>query len=259
MLEYALRSLRNMKRLNRLPLGVVFFTDEGRDCQDSEDMLRKVLSRAGKVLVLNAGNPGDCVVTARRGQRRYRVTVEGKSLKLGQGGTAKEVMRVLYEKLEALTALSDRKKRLAVSAVNLKTDAFPQRLPHRVRVTLLVSYPDEEKARVLERAMRAIFRGGGVSWDLTLIADRPPMSESRCNQHLLDNLKEIAKEWDIPLTTESSLWPSVAGLVPDRIPVICGVGPVAQDLYTSREAVSRISLVQRTLLLSQYLFKQTEG
>jgi D-alanine-D-alanine ligase len=41
--------------------------------------------------------------------------------------------------------------------------------------------------------------------------------------------------------------------VPERVPVVCGLGPVAADLYTSDEAVSRISLVQRTLLLMQCL------
>ncbi len=259
MLEYALRSLRHLRRLNRLPLGVVVYTDEGRDCLDSEETLMRVMGRAGSVVVLNAGNPGDCLVTARRGQRRYRLSVEGKSLKLGQGGTAKEVMRILYEKLETLTALSDRKKRLAVSVVDLKTEAFPHRLPHRVRMNLLISYPDSDKVRVLERAMRAIFRGGGVSWDLTLIADRPPMQERRCNQPLLKNIQDIAEEWEIPLDTESSLWPSVAGLVPEGVPVVCGVGAVAEDLYTGREAISRISLVQRTLLISQLLLKFDGG
>ena len=43
------------------------------------------------------------------------------------------------------------------------------------------------------------------------------------------------------------------------MPVTGGVGPVAQDLYTSREAVSRISLVQRTLLLTQFLLEPPEG
>jgi hypothetical protein len=162
-------------------------------------------------------------------------------------------MRVLYGKLEELTALTDRRSRVAVSAVELKTEAFPLRLPHRVRVNVQVSSPDPEKAQEIDRAMRRILRGGGVQWNLAMVSDRPPMPERRRNAILLHRLRAIADEWDIPLSSESSLWPSAAGLAGEPVPVICGVGPVARDLYTSREAVSRISLVQRTLLLTQFL------
>jgi hypothetical protein len=41
--------------------------------------------------------------------------------------------------------------------------------------------------------------------------------------------------------------------VPAKAGVICGTGPVAQDLYTPQESINRISLMQRTLLLAQFL------
>ena len=255
MLEYSLRALKHTRRFNRSRLGIVIYADEGRDCEESAAILRKVTARAGRVLVLNSGNVGDYVITARRGQRQYRLLVEGKPLRLGQSGRTNEVMKVLYGKLEQITALTDRKTRVAISATNIKTEAFPMRLPHRVRVTLQVSYPNQEKAQELEAAMKRILRGGGVQWNIALISDRPPMMERKTTNSLVNQLKTIAEEWDMPLESESSLWPSVAGLVPESVPVVCGVGPVACDLYTSREAVSRISLVQRTLLLSQYLLE----
>jgi D-alanine-D-alanine ligase len=129
------------------------------------------------------------------------------------------------------------------------------RLPHRARIGLQVSYPDPAQAQALDRAMRSILRGGGVHWDLVLVSDRPPMPERRVNGPLVQRLKAIAADWDIPLETDSSLWPSAAGLVPESVPVVCGLGPVAGDLYTSDEAVSRISLVQRTLLLMEVLLE----
>ncbi|MCG6940559.1 MAG: ATP-grasp domain-containing protein [Thiohalocapsa sp.] len=253
MLEMALRALKHVRKLNRTPLGVAIYADEGRDCEESADVLRRVCAEAGRVLVLNPGNTGDRIITSRRGQRRYRLRVEGRALRLGQAGRSAEVMRVLYRKLDELTALTDRKTRVAVSVSDIATDAFPMRLPHRVRIGLQVSYPDQAQAQALDGAMRAILRGGGVHWDLVLVSDRPPMPERKVNAPAIARLKEIAGEWEIPLETDSSLWPSVAGLVPEPVPVVCGLGPVAGDLYTSDEAVSRISLVQRTLLLMQYL------
>ncbi len=63
----------------------------------------------------------------------------------------------------------------------------------------------------------------------------------------------LAQRWEIPLETESSIWPSVAGLALDPAGVVCGLAPVARDLYTPHEAVQRISLVQRALLLAQFI------
>lgn len=253
MLEMALRALKHVRKLSRTPLGVAIYADEGRDCEESADLLRRAFAEAGRVLVLNPGNAGDRIVTSRRGQRRYRLRAEGKALRLGQAGRSAEVMRVLYRKLDELTALTDRKTRVAVSVSDIATDAFPMRLPHRVRIGLQVSYPDQAQAEALDRALRGILHGGGVHWDLVLVSDRPPMPERKINAALIARLQEIAAEWEIPLETDSSLWPSVAGLAPESVPVVCGLGPVASDLYTSDEAVSRISLVQRTLLLMQFL------
>ena len=39
------------------------------------------------------------------------------------------------------------------------------------------------------------------------------------------------------------------------VAAVCGLGPIAKDLYTPREAVERISLLQRTLLLAEFLAK----
>jgi D-alanine-D-alanine ligase len=82
------------------------------------------------------------------------------------------------------------------------------------------------------------------------------MRQRKGNVRLGKALTEVAKKWDIPLGVESSVVPSVAGLVPAKVPVICGFGPVAKDRYTPQEAVSRISLIQRTLLLPEFLAEE---
>ncbi len=79
------------------------------------------------------------------------------------------------------------------------------------------------------------------------------MRDRRGNARLLKSLQNVATAWEIPLAKESSVWPSVAGLAPTSTSVLCGMGPVARDLYTPNEAVNRTSLVQRTLLLAQLL------
>jgi D-alanine-D-alanine ligase len=252
-LEYALRAVKSVRKLRNIPLGVLYYADEGQDAEYSDTVIKKACERASRIIVLRPGNPGDRIVTQRRGQRKYRLTVEGPATRLGTSLRRPDPMHWMYVKLDALSKLNSRADRIAVAAQEIHTSSYPLRLPHRVTVTLLTSFPTTAAAERLETDIRELLSGSGPQWDLSLMSNRPPMPNRKTNRHLVKELKDVAARWEITIDDESSVWPSVAGLVPTDTPVLCGVGPVAGDLYTTREHVLRISLVQRTLLLSQYL------
>jgi D-alanine-D-alanine ligase len=255
-LEYALRALHRAWKLKSIPMGVMLYADEGRDCEESAEFIARAASDVKEVLVLRPGNIDDSVVVGRRGQRRYRAFFQGKPRKLGQAEKRPEVMLRALSALEDISRFSNRKDRLAVSTVDIRTDAYPRLLPHRVIATLQASFPNLRAADQLEQRIKDEL--SKVKAELALLSDRPPMPTRRINNTLLKRLRDVASEWEIPLNTETSLWPSVAGLVPPQVPVVCGLGPVAQGLYTGQEAVSRISLVQRTLLLAEFLLAQID-
>jgi D-alanine-D-alanine ligase len=258
MLEYALRALRSLRLLRRTPLGVLLYADEGRDARDSAAKIREAAGRASRVLVLRPGNPGDHVITRRRGQRRYRLRVEGDPRRPGRAYRRPDILRWTCGRIEELSALSGSAERVSVSALKVETEALPGLLPHRVAAQLLTTYPDSKAGDALEQRMRDAIPSG-PRWELDPVSDRPAMEERRSSKALARSLAEIASEWDIGLKFESSTWPSAAGLVPPKIPCLCGVGPVARDLGTPHESIQRISLIQRTLLLAQLLAEKGEG
>ena len=255
MIEFVLRSLRHYRILQKLPIGILFYLDEGRDCRNSTDIIHEAASRARRVLILRPGTINDKIMIQRRGQLKYQLVVEGMPKRLGQQKKTPDVLLWFCEKLRELSDLSSRKDRIALSAVDIKTDVFPMLLPHRVTANLMLSYPDPEVARGIEEKMKEILTLKGLKCKLERFSDRPPMRERRNNLRLARSLADVAAKWEIPLVQESSVWPSVGGLVPPRIPVVCGVGPVSRDLYTPQEAVNRASLIQRTLLIAQFLAK----
>ncbi|MCI5210863.1 MAG: hypothetical protein D3910_19230, partial [Candidatus Electrothrix sp. ATG2] len=224
---------------------------------ESAEFIVRAAAEAKEVPVLHPGNSDDSVVTGRRGQRRYRAFFQSRPRKLGQTNKQPEVMLRALSALEDISRLSNRKERLAVSAVDVRSDAYPRLLPHRVTATLQASFPNVRAAEQLEQRITDVLTEAKA--ELALLSDRPPMLSRRINTALLKRLRDTAADWEIPVNTETSLQPAVAGLVPPRVPVICGLGPVAQNLYTGREAVSRISLVQRTLLLAEFLLKHTSN
>lgn len=258
MLEYALRALRSQRWLRGLPLGVLYYLDEGRDARYSHEIIAAAALRAKRVFILRPGGPLSNIITQRRGQRKYQLTIEGEPLRLGKQTKQNQVLLWASEKVQALAALSSRAERIALSASEVKTEAFPMLLPHRINTTLLLSYLDEEKAQETEAKIHEILHGGKFKISLETVSDRPPMKEKRGNIRLAKKLAEVAAEWEIPVPYESSVWPSAGGLVSGNIPVVCGIGPAARDLYTPQEAVSRVSLVQRTLLLAEFLVRDVE-
>jgi len=258
-LEYALRSLRSRRILQKVPLGVLYYMDEGRDARYSAEIIQAVAKDAKQVLILRPGGPQNHAVIQRRGQRKYRLTVEGTPHRLGKAMKGPEVLLWTIKMIEEISKLSSRKDRLSFAAINIETEAFPMLLPHRVIATLLMSFLDPKLADETENRIREWLKGGKFRTRLELIADRPPMKERRINNRLGKALSSVAEEWDIPFPTESSLWPSVGGLIPAKTPVLCGVGPAARDLYTPQESVNRTSLIQRTILLAQFLSKDAGG
>jgi D-alanine-D-alanine ligase len=256
MTEYAFRALRSLRRLKRIPLGVLFYTDEGRDCFRSGDIIRAAAGKAKRVLVIRPGNLEDKLISQRRGWRKYRFIVEDSPRRPGRASKRPEVLQWVCARMDDLSKLSSRRKKISVSAIELCTDAYPKLLPHRVTGTILISYIESRMPDAIEEGMKEVMRKGGYYWELELTSDRPPMKKRRANERLQRALARIAADWDISVSHESSLYPSVAGLVPSSAAVMCGVGPVAREIGTPQEAVQRLSLLRRTILLAEFLGQQ---
>jgi D-alanine-D-alanine ligase len=252
-LEYALRSLRSQRRLRKLPIGVLFYTDEGRDARYSAETIRRAAAHARRVMVLRPGGVGETVVRQRRGQRKYTLTVEGRPQRLGGPSRAKDTLTWFADRLGSISRLSSRRDRVGVGTFDVRTGAFPAMMPHRIEATMLMNYLDPQAAATTETRIGEVLGKGGPRWTLKLLSDRPPMKDRVANKRLGKALMSTAQRWEIDLSTDSSLLPSVGGLVSGKTSVICGAGPVGRNLYTPDESVQRISIVQRTLLLSEFL------
>lgn len=258
--EYALRALKRARKLQKVRMGVLCFTDEGRSCQDSEATIARASAEAGMVLVLNpAGLDGQAVVQ-RRGLRTYRLTVDGQSTRLGRVSKEPEVMRWMWRNLERIATLTNKRERVAISATEIKAQALPMRLPQRVIAQVVLGYPNQEAADRVDSQIRAMLgQEKAFRWQLVPISDRPAMQERAVNADLLSQFSKLAERFEFPFGSESSLWPSAAGIVEKNVPVLCGLAPIGKELHTSHEAVQRIGLLQRSLLISHFLLEREGG
>lgn len=259
-MEFALQALKRRRKLSKSRIGVLYYGDEGRDCVNSAAFIKKTASRAKQVLVLRSGNPGDKFLVQRRGVRQLDLRITGSVRKLGQVTKRPEALRWAWEQLEKCCELSTRKGRVAVSVSSLRTTGYQNLLPHEIAGTIVINYLDPAVADAVEANIRDILGKGrdGLKVRLELISERPAFQKRDCSSPLIAAMRTAAERWELPFVEDSSLLPSVAGLVPADVAVLCGVGPAATETFTASEAVERISVVQRTLLLAQFLLAETE-
>ena len=259
MLECAFRSLRSLRRLRHLKAGVLLYADEGRSARHSARFIQAAAAKAKEVFVLRPGTTSGGVITRRNGVRIFTLNVTGESLSLSSGARREPPIRWTMEKLQELSRVNSPQERIALSIFDVRTQRHPMRLPHKVVATLVLNYRDSENADRAEEEMRDILGRRGPKWDLSVQSARPPFAGTAVQRQLSGSLTRIASELSIPLRTKTSAWPSVAGLIPRDTPCVCGVGPTTIDAGTPQEAIERISLVQRTLLLATFLASKTKG
>jgi D-alanine-D-alanine ligase len=253
MTEYALKALRRVRRLHRLPLGVMYYTDEGRDCRYSADLIRSAASKVKRVLVLRPSIGGRYLITSRRGMRTYVISVSGKPLGFGEALRKPDVLRWMIGILDSLSELSSKDEHVAVMPVDVKSQRTPMRLPHEASATLLVTYPDASAADSMEEKIRKLLNDSPFRCSLQMVSERPPMEGRKKSSGVAKAVMSVAEEWGVSIRTQRSAMPSVAGLVPSGTEVVCGMGPVTNDPHTFHESIGRSSLLKRTLLLAQFL------
>jgi D-alanine-D-alanine ligase len=254
-IEWALRALKSQGALKKTKLGVLVHTDEGQGCRYSKEVIRRAAADAAQVLVMRPGLDDGGVVTGRRGLRRYQLTVERPARRLGRPSKKPDALTWLAARIPELVALSDKKGRVGIGVTAIDADAYPLHLPHRVTAEVLVSYGSQRALDSVAERLDAALREKGVSLSFEVASDRPPMVERAANTRLAARFAAEGERWEIAVGSDTSSLPSAAGLVPEGVPVLCGVGPVALDLSTPQERVQRISLIQRALVLSQLLVR----
>ena len=250
-LEFSLRALHEINILKHRRLGVLLYADEGTEARHSASTIRRAAGASARVLVLRPGIANCTVTTRRSGLRLYLLSVEGKSNRLDEWVEEEDVLRWTSARLANFSSLSEPEKKLDIGVLKFKTTSFPLRLPHLAKADIMMSYSSTALADRKENEIRLeLDTSHPFNCDFTRLADRPPMHHRRVNEELTAALKDVASKWKINLCEYSAVWPSVAGLVPAGVPVVCGLGPFSRHLYTPDEAINRLSLEERCLILA---------
>jgi len=254
----ALDALKHLGRMDNANFGVFVYGDEGLGMRYSSEILKKIGKRAKNVVVMHPGYNENKVVNQRRGTIKLKLVIEGSSLRIGSQSTASNALDFLLDKSVDIKKIDKENKYLTVAIQDIQSSRYSMLIPHRVSANMFITYIDEEQAKKVETRVRKLFqtKKKGIKTYIEKLEERPPMVKSKDSERLIAELKEISEKWKIPFDVESTLLPSAAGVVSKECAVVCGMAPSSKNLYTPEESISRTELVQKTLLISQFLLKE---
>jgi len=256
-LVFALRALDAVHATPTV-LPVVFVNgDEEIGSRTSRPYIRLLARSACRAFVLEpAFGPGGKLKTARKGVGRFTVVVRGRAAHAGsepeEGASA---ILELSHQIQKLFALNDLAPGVTVNVGMIDGGLRPNVVAPRATALVDVRVPDEEGARAVETAIRALRPvEHGLSVEVHGGIGRPPMPAAPANRALFSLASAAAAGLGLAIEEATLVGGgSDANLTSLHTPTLDGLGPVGDGSHAEDEHVIVSRMPERAALLAALL------
>ena len=252
-IAFALRVLDEIGLLKRIPFRCLINGDEEIGSPHSQHLTRKLARWADYGLVFEGAGAGGDVVFARRGIRRFQLTVTGEAQHAGvwEGPKASAILEIarMVQKLEAL---NDPEKRITLNVGRISGGTASNVIPEQAKAVFEYRFWDPETE---EETLRKILS----------IVDHPETpgcrAEAKCHHmrpagcpvpgsgQLFEMVSSAAVELDQAIDREERGGTSDLNFILDEgVPALDGMGPVGALDHSENEYILKESLFERVEL-----------
>ncbi len=254
----AVRCLAETGLLDRLPLVLLFNSDEEVGSPSSIPLLKRLAASCACALVTECGGTGGEVVTGRRGKTGYRLDVHGTAGHAAFAGRAKaSAVLELAEKIIRFEACNVPEQGIVVNVGRAEGGIGANTVAEHGMALIDSRYPDPAAGRWLQEELHRIAASAdvpGTRCRLRITNQRTVMEPTTANRELFALLAGVAVQLGMEVREEIRQGVSDANtLAGEGLPVLDGLGPVGEFDHSDREYMRRDSLVHRTLLLANFL------
>ncbi|GAK54865.1 peptidase M20 [Candidatus Vecturithrix granuli] len=257
---YALKALKHVGLLDRIPIRFIFNPDEEIGSPCSRDIIVAEARKSVMAFVLECGGLDGQVVTGRKGYIGVKLEVFGKA---GHAAFITEnkasAIVALAHKILALEALNGQFDGVTVNVGRISGGIGSNTVPEYAVADVDVRFSTTAGAEFFEKQRSALARQTnvpGTSTRLEMIRSRPPMEQSKGNRALFRMVAEQARELHVPIQEEFRQGVSDANIVAlEGTPVLDGLGPIGSLDHSDQEFMITESLFQRTQLLAWSLLE----
>lgn len=251
----ALKAVKTVQNIKDKKVGIFAYTDEIEGMRYSGKLLQQVSKTAKEVIILQPGSTGGKIVNQRRGVRKIKIVVERTPTMIGRKSKSADIFYWATEKMNIIQELSNQYDKLSVAVSDIHSKSNHMMLTHQVSITIHLTYVDSASADIMEEIIKNTFKSTSksITAHVGTLEVRPPMHKTSEQHRLITKLKNISEELQIPFGVDSKLVPSAGGDIAEGVPVICGMSPSANNLYSSNESINRLEFLQKILLLTNFI------
>ncbi len=250
----ALQSLRFVRKLPKIKIGILLTTDNKTGGRVAQEHVLNFSRKARVVIGLKGGGIKGTAITSRSGAAQYFC-----QMNFEKGSRAEEVAWSVEEFSKILlrwTRLTDTATGLVIAPSKVEIDTnIAEKIAHgevklsvRFNTLQMGEEVDKKIINVIKKDQSGTFRvqiEGGLR--------RPPFIKTKRRERFWKRVKAIADNIDIRLLEEHRWSSSDICFIQDDKPVIDGMGPVGAEYREHSEFIFRHSLLERATLLALIL------
>ncbi len=257
---YALRILDDMKLLDSVPLRCLINGDEEIGSPSSRPMIRKLAKWASYGLVFECAGLGGEVVSARRGIRRFALTVTGEAHHAGvwEGPKVSAILE-LSRMIMALEALNDREKRVSLNVGKISGGTASNVIPDLAKASFEFRFWDGKiEEEIIKQINEIVDNPENKECSATINCHhrRPAACAIDGADRLYSLVSKTAGELDQEIGKEMRGGTSDANfLIDGGVPALDGMGPIGDMDHSLEEYVLKESLFERIELTALLMTK----
>lgn len=254
----ALQTLKFIRHLRKLRIGILLTTDDSLQGQFSKELVKKKSKNAHTVIGLHGGGLDGSFVTSRSGAAVYYCET---TLVEGSGEQVAHLATQFHKLLGAYGGLStdDERMIIAPSRVSFVSNVMYPHAHGEARISVRFNNTatiDEVHPKLMTTLPKKFLKSS--TWQVDGGVRRPAMIESEKVRSFWEKVKERAAQLDIRVVKEHR-WSSsdICFVDTEKHSVLDGFGPVGDKPHGEREYVVMHSLLERSLLLALTLLDES--
>jgi len=252
----ALQSLRFIRMLRKLKIGILLTTDDTLQGRISQNLVESKSRIAKYILGLKGAGIDGTIVTSRSGAAVYNCTMSLKEK--GHAEDVSKAVNTLSKIMSGWTAMTDESKGLVVVPTDIQLKSNVMGHYANADISLSVRFHDiEQMQQVDEKIRNSVTKKdhGMLHFQIEGGIRRPAMNSSETIKDLYQVIKNISQKLDIRVREEHRWSSADICFAESSKPMVDGLGPLGTKIKGTDEFVLRHSILERSTLLALTLLE----
>ena len=255
---YALKIVKDLGILDKLPLVMIFNSDEEAGSISSREFFLVEREKARLCLVGECAGLHNEIVVSRNGKMGAGVRSFGQGRHVSHGASNKSsAVLEMAHKIIALEGLNGCLPGVDINVGRVEGGLGPGTVPENASCLLDIRWREGDQQKSLQTRLEAEIVASvlpGCRSEFEVMNFRPAMPENPDSRLLVQMVREIARTLGQEIGTEHRRGTSDANFFGSfGVPTLDGWGPVGDKDHTAEEFIKISSLQERTALLSLFL------